>query len=338
MRTVRAITVLGLLAALSISASAWAPGTHAYIAGKLKPGVDPTNIMFGSVAADINQILSTDQNSPFFWATHYGFAGVWGAAQLMPGETPKVLAFGYVTHNEAWGADHYAHIQSRLYPRYRNPDPRYPGQNGYVWVKAAQLCAVMKGQLQAAGMAGGMSEVLLSDPMNCHFIVEYAMDLLLKATRDPKIGQKLLDAASNYDQTTLGALFMAGYPSPDIPYPPPLNTQPMGVGMAAYQGGWAMLIQMYADALNKPTMHEAVPAVSAFLEVLAERLLAAQLRAALNLGPDDPIPDAVKQQLTTLIHLGIVDSLMICSYDFNPELDLTIKSVRQNLATNEVEF
>jgi hypothetical protein len=322
--------VLGLIAALSITAWAWAPGTHAYIANAIYPG-NPDNVIFGSIAPDINQILSTDQNSVFFKDTHYDVMGMWASTSLVPTPSSKPLALGFLTHNEAWGADHYAHITSHLYPRYVNTDPRYQGQNGYVWVKAGQLCSLMKQQTN--GM-GGLATVLLSDPMNCHFIVEYAMDLLLKSTRDPQIGQKLLAAASNYNEETLQALFMAGYPQPVSAG----NATTTGMVMAFGEGTWAGLMKGYASALNQPTLKEAVPAVSGFLELLAEQLLQAQLQAALGLPPGAPIPKEVGQQLSKLIELGLVDSLMLCSYDYPLELNMTIHSVEQNLRKRDIRF
>ncbi len=338
MRITRSLAVLALVFAVTATAFAWAPGTHAYVANKLKPGY-AVNTMFGATVPDINQLLSTQQDSPFFYATHYGgYPGMWSAAQVIPSAGALPLAFGYLSHNEAWGADYYAHIHSQLYPFFKNPDPRYAGQNGYVWVKAFQLCTVMKAQLRATGANTGLAATLLSDPMNCHFIVEYAMDLQLKATRDPHIGQELLAAARSYDEAALQALFVAAYPSPTIDFPPPVGTATLGVGLAAYQAGWASLMQAYATALDKPTMKQAVPAVAAFLEILAETTLGDQIRAALGLAPGDPIPDAVKLQLTKLIELGLTDSLLLCSYDYGLQLDLTTHAVRNNLVEHGVGF
>ncbi len=108
--------------------------------------------------------------------------------------------------------------------------------------------------------------------------------------------------------------------------------------MAAYQVGWASLMQAYATALDKPTMKQAVPAVAAFLEILAETTLGDQIRAALGLAPGDPIPDTVKLQLTKLIELGLTDSLLLCSYDYGLQLDLTTHAVRNNLVEHGVVF
>ena len=335
MRIYRKLAVLTLVLVVSTFAFSWAPGTHAYVANKLNHGISPANTMFGAVLPDINQVLSSDQNSIFFQSTHYGFDGVWGASALLPAPA-RILAFGYVSHNEAWGADYYAHIKSNLYPRYVNPDPRYQGQNGYVWVKAQQLCTVLKWQLKQSGQASPLSDIMLSDPMNCHFIVEYAMDIVLKMTRDPNIGHELLVAASSYDSSTMNNLFALGYPGPVLPFPDPLGPQPMGVGMAAYQGAWAYLIQIYATALDQPTLQQTIPAVSQFLEMLAEQLLGDTIRGILGLPPGYPLPDAVKQQLLSLINLGLTDSVALCALDYNFELDATVRAVNHNMQANRI--
>ena len=323
MRMFRSIAVLLSIFALSTAGFAWAPATHAYIANQLYEGIDPINTMFGAVAPDLNQVLSTDQNSPFFTATHYGFQQVWDARNSVPSATAKHLAFGFVTHNELWGADHFAHITSNLYPNYVNY--AYPGQNGYVWVKAAQLCSLMTTQLQQGGSVPPMAAFLLSDPMNCHFIVEYAMDIVLKSTRDPQIAQKLLNASRSYSTTSLSAILANGFPGP------------LGGAMATYHPNWAGLVQMYATALNQPTLDKNVPAVGVFLEFLAEQLLGGQIRQALGLQPTDPLPDWVKPQLCALINLGLQDSIALCAVDYPVELDMTIHAVRQNLAANGIQ-
>jgi hypothetical protein len=325
MRILRPVLVVLFVLCVSTLTLAWSPGTHAYIANKLNKGIAPANTMFGAVAPDINQVLSSDQNSTFFSATHYGFAGMWDATAVVHGRNAKALAFGFVSHNEAWGADHYAHIASNLYPNYINTDHRYPGQNGYVWVKAQQLCAVMQSQLQQSGQASPLTDILLSDPMNCHFIVEYAMDIVLKSTRDTKIGVQLMNAATTYDSDSLGLLFTNGY------------SGPAGGAMATYQGNWAGLIYMYGTALNKPTLRETVPAVAAFLEMLAEQLLGAQIDAALGVPSGTPLPDAVKQQLLAVINLGLQDSIALCAVDYNLELDATINAVRKNMKQHDMK-
>ncbi len=273
MRVHRTIAVCSLLLALLTPALAWPPGAHAYIANKLR-NANPDNVMFGAMTPDINQLLSTSQVSPYFFATHYpaipdltdqGFLDLWASGQQMNTPDARALAFGFATHNEAWGADYYAHIRSHLYPGYTNP--QYAGQNGYVWVKAGQLCRLMKAQLSAAGIDNPDLAALLDDTMNCHFIVEYGMDLLLKSTRDPLIGSKVLAAAQGHDADAMRGLFTETYKQEIA------QGLTMGMIMAGAEPDWKGLMTQYGTALSLP-MDQAVPAVAAFLEALAENLLA----------------------------------------------------------------
>jgi hypothetical protein len=297
----------------------------------MKGDADSANVMFGAITPDINQLLSADQVSPYFFATHYpampglteqGFPDLWATANDEVFGTPiaRSLALGFVTHNEAWGTDYYAHIKSHLYPRYTNP--QYRDQNGYVWVKAGQLCPLMKAQLSMAGIHDRLLDRLLKDTMNCHFIVEYGMDLVLKGTRDPLIGSKLLSAVQDHDATTMQALFAGTY-TQEMTSP---AEAPMGVIMAGTEPMWALVMTQYGNALSLP-MNQAVPAVAVFLESLAE----AQLF-------DEPLPPETKQMLTTVIELGLVDSMGLSAFDLNPELDLTVYSVRSNLASHGITY
>ncbi len=329
MRFHRALSVFCLLLAFLTPALAWPPGTHAYIANQLNQRGEAVNLSFGAMAPDINQLLSTNQVSDYFFATHYpaipgvtdqGFLDLWATGRELDTAASRSLGFGFATHNEAWGADYYAHIKSHLYPNYTNP--KYPGQNGYVWVKADQLCRVLKAQLSTAGIDDPLLNSLLSDSMNCHFIVEYGMDLLLKGTTDPRIGNEVLTAAQEHDAATMQALFFATY-TQQMSEPVPGR---MGVLMAGAEPMWTGVLTNYGTALNLP-MNQAVPAVAAFLEQLAESQV-------LNTS----LPPEQKQVLTTVIELGLVDSLGLCAYDFNAELELTVKSVRSNLVANRVKY
>jgi hypothetical protein len=78
------------------------------------------------------------------------------------------FAKGWLTHNEEWGADHYAHIEY----------PLESGNDGYVINKADELCKEFPTML---------------NPEFAHFAIEVAIDLLLK-NDDPSLGGKLLFA------------------------------------------------------------------------------------------------------------------------------------------------
>jgi hypothetical protein len=146
-------------------AFAFNSGTHIYIAEKVykKFWVPITlDLQYGSIAPD----FSTFVGDPLKWdplkafnQTHYEFIDLrpdaWTFAQ-------KAFARGWITHNEEWGADFYAHIA-------------YNNGGGYVTVRASQLST-------ATGL-----------PMDfTHFAVEAAIDLLLQEHKDRFLGEKLL--------------------------------------------------------------------------------------------------------------------------------------------------
>ncbi len=102
---------------LPTAAFAWNQATHAYIADRLNAHVGHDNLleMWGSVAPDFfNYIFDpavcpgwvSDQTHGMVSDT---FLKVWNAADS---EKEAALAYGFVSHNEAWGADHIAHESS----------------------------------------------------------------------------------------------------------------------------------------------------------------------------------------------------------------------------------
>jgi len=141
--------------------------THIYIADQVFPNcIDKINLYYGSIAPDLALYVANQSKwSTAFGDTHYDYKDLrpyaWSSIQ-------KAFAKGWLTHNEEWGADHYAHIGY----------PINSGTNGigYVIEKAQSL-----------------SDQTGLDPEFAHFVIEVAIDLLLK-NDDPKLGEKLLSA------------------------------------------------------------------------------------------------------------------------------------------------
>jgi hypothetical protein len=101
----------------------------------------------------------------------------------------KPLAFGFVSHNDAWGADFTAHWRSRTL------DPT----KGYIITKAEALSAGLA--LYWAAIEGALS-VTLDDAIKielCHNIVEAAGDVVLKRSY-PQLGKNLVAAGSKSDK------------------------------------------------------------------------------------------------------------------------------------------
>ncbi len=280
------------------AAFAWGPATHVYITKQVQnENLELKNQMYGAVAPDVNQVISSDQLSPFFFATHYDFMKVWDTAKN--GTTAqKSLAYGFVTHNESWGADYTAHISSRTL----NPN------TGYVIQKANVLCMVMTQQLTAAGM-GAYAGLLTTD--NCHFVLEYGIDLMIRQ-QNPEVAHWLA-GASLHRSGQMPDLLAAAYSG----YGP----QFAGAFIPADEG-WRKNVHYYASLLGLP-MDEAVPQVAAYLADVA-------LKQGI-------LPESVPPQLAQqLIELALIDSRAVCA-DYQAELNATVPYVQQQLVAHSIE-
>lgn len=160
----------GLLVAVLVvgvglgSAFAFNPGAHMYIAENVFPSVaEKTDLFYGSMAPDIALYVPAGKWDTAFNDTHYEYIKLspyaWGAQQ-------KAFTKGWLTHNEDWGADWYAH-------------GHYPDYNGYVNRNAFFLT-------QQPGYTDYSIEFM-------HFAVEVAIDVLLKS-QDHDLGEKMLKA------------------------------------------------------------------------------------------------------------------------------------------------
>ncbi len=296
----RLLAVLLAVAFCSSLALAWAPGTHAYIASKVNVRPEwANNQIYAATSADVDEFFTayTDYNDVIFPATHYQSMVMWKAAK---GPVEKSLALGFVSHNEAWGADHTAHISSFTFGK----------DKGYVIVKSQQLCTRLLSELDALGMGAYAG---LIDPMKCHFVLEYGIDLLM-ANRHPGLGLKLYTAATNRDQAIDG-LLMKAYPSP------------LGPMFGGAEPQWQAITLQYSQVLMLPA-DQRVDAMAQFLT---------QLAMAMGVLPSVTDPGQVAA-LTGLIKLALVDSMDLCKRDFNFEIEATRLMVGYNLWVKKVRY
>jgi hypothetical protein len=150
-------------------ADAFNPATHIYIADQVFPDcAHKVDLYYGSTAPDIaNSVANPEKWPTAFDDTHHTFIDLRGFAST---SIQKALANGWLTHNEEWGADYYAHIA------YPDEDGTTPG---YVIQKAELLLDLKPHPDLTLDFA--------------HFAIEVAIDLLLK-NEDPQLGGKLLIA------------------------------------------------------------------------------------------------------------------------------------------------
>jgi hypothetical protein len=164
---------------------AWERGTHAFIADKLKKAGGPYNIdeMYGAMAPDVFNYLFTTPNVAFrnylYDQTHHQFLKVKAAVKW---GYEKSSAYGFLSHNNVWGADSTAHIASRTL---------LPGE-GYVITKAKMLDNWLFANVPQ--YAALVSEAPAVGVDICHNVIEAAGDIVL-ARRGASVGAKLMEIA-----------------------------------------------------------------------------------------------------------------------------------------------
>jgi hypothetical protein len=203
-KTIAALIAIALgTVAFMTPALSWEKGTHLYIADKLKRHGDmnPMNFdeMYGAMAPDIFNYafeLPSDLYAYLHDQTHNYYYNVWKAVKW---GYEKPLAFGFVSHNDKWGADFTAHWHSRTLD---------PGA-GYIITKAGFLNT-------ALAPYWALIEGALGEPLDnaikielCHNIVEAAGDIVLKRFY-PELGKNLVAAGSRSDKRFKN-LFLKAY-------------------------------------------------------------------------------------------------------------------------------
>ena len=171
------VVCLGLLFSSS-EAFSWGFATHAYVDDHLgKKGTkNNLNEIYAGVMPDLfNTLFDYPEYLDFLPVqTHLKFMKVWKASR---GDAEKSLAFGFVSHNDRWGADFTAHHACRTC-----------GQPiGYAYAKANAVLS----EAPLPPELGIPDEIAVEI---IHEIVENSVDILVKRT-DPLIGSRLSSAA-----------------------------------------------------------------------------------------------------------------------------------------------
>ena len=167
----------------------WGAATHAYLAKELgyEPGVMNLQEMYGAVAADMFNLMYEYEHRGFLWSkTHYEFMKVVDEGKL---DESRAFGYGFASHNEDWGADHTAHINS----------VGIKSGEGYVVTKkkilAPQLKLGMRLFLNSKGIAYTpelLDELALAIADSA---LESAVDFLVSQNEDTQIGTRMLVAA-----------------------------------------------------------------------------------------------------------------------------------------------
>jgi hypothetical protein len=290
---------------------AWERGTHAYIADQLKKAGGPYNIdeMYGSMAPDVFNYLFAAPYVLFrnylYDQTHHQFLLVKDAVKW---GYEKSSAYGFLSHNNIWGADSTAHIASRtLLPN-----------EGYVITKAAMLHGYLMTDPGYAALVGPNPAIGLEI---CHNIIEAAGDIVL-ARHDGSVGAKLMEIALRpkphmqnlmvraYAQGLADASGSLGYPITIVQAEQLIRSEEEGFRTSCIAYGY-LLQQDESIILDN---------------VMAQFKQLAQVYLALN---GLPVPDDAT--LTSLLQVSFQVADGLIKDDYMKEIQATITMVKRNM-------
>lgn len=281
----------------SAMAFAWGSAGHAYIDSRLLDECGPlmqANAVYGGMVPDVfDYVFSVPCKADIANATHTQFTMVWNALWNRPG---KALAYGFVSHNDLWGADYSAHHSGITFGM----------GEGYVIAKAKMLMA-------AAPLPPELpipSELALE---LYHNFVETAIDVLIRRI-DPAIGQKITAAAllrTSLFPTVLGrtygALFASCFGS----------AASAAEAIAAVEKEFRKSMVLYGQALSQDE-GTAVQLLSQQTADMAEGFLGA------------PLPMSNDEVVALVVQL-VQGAMQLCEYDFAAELDATAAQVGERM-------
>lgn len=306
------LVVLAFLAALLAlapsPAAGWNGATHAYVARELHRahgrwhhhggGAALADRIYGANAMDLFNNDFTVVGQTVQQLLHDPardlFLSPWWAAET---DAEAAFAFGFASHNNAWGADSTAHVDG-LTNR---------GHEGWI---------IWKARLLAPGVAARLAPfgIVLPEPtlqLVSHILVEQAVDFLLVA-RDPTLPQLLVDTALARD---------AGVP--DLLVRALANDLAPVVGSAEAA---AALIRQDEALFRMDTLRYGTALGLPDGRLLVEQAIGDQAEAFLGL------PDGTGAALQPVIHASIDEAMGLCARDFMRELRATTGWVNGRLA------
>ena len=310
------LTALVLILGLGASqAWAWGSATHTYIDDRLnRQGLGQKNLgeMYGGVAPDLFNYLFAPYQPYLYGQTHDDFLKVWEAAGPGRSSVKRALAYGFVSHNDLWGADVTAHHNGLTFGQ---------GQ-GYVIAKAQAMKPYLIATLASLGIA--LPDAVALDLS--HNFVEYGVDVLVK-NLDAQVGAKMADAALKRNPTF-----------------PALLVQAYGDDVAAHLSisskDAAKLILTAEQSFRKTKIYEGQALMqddAAAIALLAEEL--ADFAQAYLAGFGVTLPPGVgREQIVVLAENFIGLAIDMCQEDFAQEITATIAFVNEQLDTHGIAY
>jgi len=305
------VTTLVLACGVCSSAFGWGSATHAYIARQLGDGQGSADLraIYGAVLPDAFNVMFGDPyQGPLWTLTHYEFQRLVEQAQS---EYDRAFAYGFASHNEAWGADQTAHISAI-------GDPI----SGYVVHKSDELAAILRSQVRFFLLLNGVAnpDAVLDDllPTVTHSAVETAVDLLICRNEDPDIGRLLLLAAQTRGWSA--PILLCNAYAAEFAATAGTTEAVASPLIVATEDEFRGQIELYGSVLAQEDPLDALAEQAADL---AGQLLAAQQGLVVD------VPSDLMKQIVTAASDVVAD-------DYAAELAATITQVRQELESHAI--
>lgn len=299
-----AITVALALALCAVSAMAWGSATHAYIDEHLnnKGALLKLNQVYGGMAGDVFAFMADPLQSNYLATAAHCTDGhkMWRAA-ILP--TAKAQTYGIISHNQAWGADFFAH-------NYSCPG-NLPPTTGYVQYKAAVLFPSLQPKLHpylaSLGLPSEQEDALMMELLRD--AIEYAVDILL-IRQDSTIGAKV-SAASLLRSPEFPLLLNATF-AWDFSRQFHLSYFQATKIISAAELQFRQMMLGYGQILAQGES-EAIPQISAQAAALVRQLYG----ITINPGLIENVIDA---------------AMVLCEPDYMIAINATVRSVRAQMA------
>jgi hypothetical protein len=308
-RTIITLGVIFLVAIIfSSEALSWSWATHTYIDDHLgrKRGMKNTNEIYGSMVPDLFNYMfeNPDNLNSLYDQTHNQFMKMWNIARS---KTGKALAYGFVSHNDRWGADFTAHHAGRTY-----------GQaEGYAKAKAKDLLtlAPLPSEL-------GIPEDVALEIF--HELVENSVDILISQIADPVIGRKMISAAI-HRSPVISRLLVETYAGDfstyaGISYPEAVRV------ITSAEKKFRRSMVLYGQVL----LQDEATAIELISEQTAD--VAQSFLAVYGI----PLPP--REQVVELIAAYMELAISICESDYFEEIEATVNFVDEQLKSRGISY
>ena len=293
----------------------WGSLTHVFIGQHLKKQSGPFNLdeIYGTTAPDIfNYIFSPPYiyyRDYLHYKTHFDFMRVWDAVKY---GYEKPVAYGFVAHNNDWGADWTAHVNSlTLLP-----------DEGYIITKTKALHDILMAVPEYAALDWPYEvsiEVI-------HHIVEAAGDVIVNKA-SPGIAKKLIKSTlrpSPVFQNLLVKAYAQGLADFSTQTPFPLDDQSAAQVIRGSEVSFRAYMVTYGTVFQQDEPH-IIQGIVLNFEAIAMAYLGA---FGITLPPE--------VNLKPLIELALYQAIDLCEDDYMAEIWATIDYVDQEMKAHKI--